>query len=138
MTRFDSGVLEMRMKLDGYVVLVAEDEVLIGMHITAELEEAGLVVIGPQSTVVGAMASIDGRHVDVAVLDLVLGSELVYPLADILAARGIPFIFATGIGGDKLPPEYARAPVCEKPFAPGSIVCAVSEAIRNNFRLAAA
>lgn len=127
----------MLVELGGNVVLVAEDEPLIAMDLTAQLEEAGLLVVGPECTIDGALASIDGRIVDVAVLDVVLRSGLVYPLADILAVRGIPFIFATGIGADKLPSKYIGTPTCEKPFAPGSILRAISAAIRNDVRLAA-
>jgi hypothetical protein len=54
--------------------------------------------------------------VSAAILDVNLDGELVYPVADLLAARNIPFAFITGYGEESLSPHYANAPVLQKPI----------------------
>ena len=59
---------------------------------------------------------IETGGIDVAVLDVNLNGQLSYPVADALAARGIPFVFSTGYGKDRLPDGYRSFPVLQKPF----------------------
>ncbi|MGH6737052.1 MAG: response regulator [Methyloceanibacter sp.] len=103
-------------KLEGLRVLVVEDEALIALQLEDMLTELGCAVVGPASRVAQALQLLDGEKVDAAVLDLNIAGELVYPVADALAHRGLPYIFATGYGVEGLTERYRDRPVLEKPF----------------------
>ena len=104
-------------ELEGRRFLVVEDEYFIAADMTASLEALGIEVVGPAASVAEALALIgrDGDRLDGAVLDIKLGNERVYPVADALRGRGIPFIFATGYDAAVVPKAYADVPRCEKP-----------------------
>lgn len=75
------------------------------------------MVLGPVATVADALALIDRvPEMDGAVLDVNLGREVAYPVADALMARGIPFLFATANDRARLPERFAHVQVCQKPF----------------------
>jgi len=66
------------------------------------LADLGCAVIGPAASVNRALAMIDAEAIDAAVLDVNLNGQMSYPIADVLAARGVPFVFSTGYGKDRL------------------------------------
>lgn len=107
-----------RDSLKGCRLLVVEDDYLIATELRYSLEEAGAVVVGPAGTVRDALAVVEreGARLDGAVLDINLRDERVYPVADALAARGVPFVFTTGYDELAIPSDYARVPRCEKPI----------------------
>jgi DNA-binding LytR/AlgR family response regulator len=104
-------------RLKGRCLLVVEDEYLIAADLTASLESIGVEVVGPAASVEEALTLVanDGDRLDGAVLDINLRNERVYPVADVLAARGVPFVFTTGYDAVAVPSPYADAPRCEKP-----------------------
>jgi CheY-like chemotaxis protein len=104
--------------LKGRCLLVVEDEYLVAADLTASLESLGAEIIGPAASVEAALSHIEntGGRLDGAVLDINLRNERVYPVADVLTARGIPFIFTTGYDAGAIPIAYTRAPRCEKPI----------------------
>jgi CheY-like chemotaxis protein len=104
--------------LRGRCLLVVEDEYLVAADLTASLESLGVEVIGPAASVEEALSLIEnsGGRLDGAVLDINLRSERVYPVADVLTARGIPFVFTTGYDAVAIPIAYTCAPRCEKPI----------------------
>jgi DNA-binding NtrC family response regulator len=104
-------------------VLVVEDEYIIAADLAASLEEAGVEVVGPAGSVNEALELIkrDGKRLICAVLDVNVGSQRVYPVADALIALGVPFVFTTGYDVIGIQPEYARAPRLEKPVDKGSL-----------------
>lgn len=116
--------------LQGRAVLIAEDEYLLASDLRRELEEAGAVVLGPVPSVEGAaaFAAGDGR-IDAAILDVNLGGEMVYPVADALAERGVRLLFATGYDQPALPVRYAATPHIEKPVGAEAVVDALRLAI---------
>lgn len=77
------------------LILVVEDEVFIAMELEGVLVEAGYQVLGPAPTVSIALSLLDGHNPDAAVLDVNLGGERVTPVAQALAARGVPFLIAS-------------------------------------------
>lgn len=108
----------------GRRLLVVEDEYMIAVELAHALEEMGAEVIGPAGSVEDALDLLgddDGR-LDAAVLDVNLRDERVYPVADALRARGVPFVFATGYDAGAIPPAYAATPRCEKPVDRGQLV----------------
>jgi CheY-like chemotaxis protein len=81
------------------------------------LTEWGCIVVGPAARVGQALKLLNEQPVDGAVLDLNIAGELVYPVADELTKRGLPYIFATGYGASGLTEPYRGQRVVEKPFA---------------------
>ena len=102
--------------LTGLRVLVVEDEALISMLIEDFLEELGCEVVGVASRFEDAMENARTLELDAAVLDVNLAGRLSYPVAQVLRARGVPVVFATGYGTEGLPTELQQAEVLSKPF----------------------
>ena len=96
-------------------LLLVEDEALVGMMMTDILTEIGFHVIGPFGKVSDAMAAITHVEFHAAVLDVNLAGELIYELADMVAARGVPFVFVTGYGAEVIDGRFAQVPVLQKP-----------------------
>ena len=107
-------------------VLVVEDEVLVGAMIRNLLTESGHVVIGPVGSIAEASAAL-AHQPDAALLDINLGNELVYPLADRLRELAIPFIFLTGYSDDAIEHRFADAAWVEKPIDPESLLRAFGQ-----------
>jgi CheY-like chemotaxis protein len=105
-------------KLKGRCYLVVEDDYFIATDLIESLEGFGIDIIGPAASVREALLLIEneGNRLDGAVLDVNLAEEHVYPVADILRERGIPFVFTTGYDATALPKLYASAPRCKKPI----------------------
>ncbi len=98
-------------------VLVVEDEYFIGDEIARALACHGIQVIGPVPTLDEALAVLAaGDRIDVAILDINLRGKMVYPVADALVVRGIPFVFATGYDNAFVRPEHRHVPVWRKPY----------------------
>jgi CheY-like chemotaxis protein len=100
----------------GNAVLLVEDESIVAMMMAEALIELGFRVIGPYSTVAEVMAAKVEMHVDAAILDINLGDELVYPLADVLNANCVPLVFVTGYGIESIDPRYVHVPLLQKPI----------------------
>lgn len=96
-------------------VLVVEDEMMIAMMIEDMLAEIGCEVIGPANRIDAALALVDS-DIELALLDVNLAGEVVYPVADRLRARGVPVIFLTGYGNVGVDPRYRDCAVLAKPF----------------------
>ena len=104
----------------GRRVLMVEDEMIVAWLLEDMLTDLGCSVIGPAGSVNQALAMIEAELIDAAVLDVNLNGEMSYPIADALAARGVPFVFSTGYNKDSLPNSYQSFPVLQKPFDPTS------------------
>jgi light-regulated signal transduction histidine kinase (bacteriophytochrome) len=116
--------------LDGARVLVAEDSAFVAMLMAEGLEAAGAVVLGPVARLAEAEALIAGSLPDAALLDIDLDGEAVFPVADLLTARGVPIVFTTGYEPRLvLPPRYARAAVLPKPCRGDEAAAAVRLAL---------
>jgi CheY-like chemotaxis protein len=100
-------------------ILVVDDESLIVMLLEDMLLDLGCNVVGPASAVAPAIALIEaaGQTIDGAILDVNLRGELIYPVADLLQARNVPFVFVTGYASHGVDPRYAAIPAVAKPFA---------------------
>jgi DNA-binding response OmpR family regulator len=80
------------------------------------LAECGHSVIGPIARASEAVAAAKEREFDAAILDINLGDGMAYPIADILSARGVPFIFVTGYDADTVEDRFRKVPVLQKPI----------------------
>ena len=102
--------------LAGLRVLVVEDEMMVSMLIEDMLGDLGCQVVGPASRIEDALELMNSAAIDCAVLDVNLGGQPIFPLADILRERGRPFAFATGYGDAGLREADRGTPVLQKPF----------------------
>ena len=103
--------------LSGVRVLVVEDEAPILMLVTDLLEEFGCQVTGTAGNLARALELAAAWVFDLALLDVNLAGERVFPVADLLAGRGVPFVFVTGYGVAGLRDDLKARPVVTKPFA---------------------
>ncbi len=97
-------------------VLLVEDESMIAMMMEQTLRELELEVVGPFSTVKDAVAAIERAPVDAGILDINLGGEMAYPIAQILQSRKIPFVFMTGYGADTMERPFPEVRIFQKPL----------------------
>jgi two-component sensor histidine kinase len=102
--------------LDGKRVLLVEDEALVGMMMQEALTDLGFQVIGPINTMAAAADAVRQGNFHAAILDVNLNGEFVYPLADVIAARGVPFIFVTGYGAEGVETRFSKVPILQKPI----------------------
>jgi PAS domain S-box-containing protein len=102
--------------VNGKQVMVVEDEALVALVESDALTELGYEVAGPFSRLAEALAAVEQGGIAAAILDINLGGTLVYPVAEELSARGIPFIFVTGYGTESVDARFAQIPVLQKPI----------------------
>jgi CheY-like chemotaxis protein len=108
-------------------VLIVEDEYFVADDIARAVTEAGGEVVGPAPTEAAALALLALGPVDVGVLDVGLRSGTAFPIADVLLARGTPFVFATGYSRACLPEGYQNVVTWEKPFDPSALAQRLAE-----------
>ena len=97
-------------------VLVVEDEYLIRMLLEDMLDELGYAGAAAVGTISEARQIATNGEFNAAILDVNLDGQEIYPVADILAERGLPFVFVTGYGERSLPEPYRGRPALQKPF----------------------
>jgi CheY-like chemotaxis protein len=97
-------------------VLVVEDELMIRMLLEDMLGELGYAIAAQAADIDQALAAAKSADFDLAILDVNLNGQPISPVADALAARGTPFVFATGYGERGLPEPYRDRPALKKPF----------------------
>lgn len=106
-------------------VLVVEDEYFIADDFAQALDRAGAIVVGPASTDKEAFALLDREDPDIAILDINLRGDMSFAIADELAKRGLPFVFATGYDGGAIPERHAHRPRWQKPSRIKDMVAAL-------------
>ena len=103
--------------LEGLRILVVEDEAMVAMLIEGMLEALGCQLVEWAASIPAALKAIDGNEFDGALLDMNLSGEVVYPLAEVLASRRLPFVFVTGYGQTaEAKARFPETPVLKKPF----------------------
>lgn len=96
-------------------IMLVEDEALVAMSVNELMTDFGFSVVGPFGRVAEAAAALKKGGIDAAILDINLGGELVYPLAEKLVEAKVPFIFVTGYGPESIDSRFAAVPVLQKP-----------------------
>jgi DNA-binding response OmpR family regulator len=96
-------------------VLVVEDEFFVSKVLAADLRQAGYDVVGPYSTVAAAMSAVQSETFDGAILDINLKGQLVYPVAEELIRRQLPFMFLSGYALINLPEQFRHYQRLAKP-----------------------
>ena len=111
-------------KLSGRHVLIVEDEALVAIDLQFALEDAGAEVLGPAMSLPDALAMVEqSARIDCALLDVDLAGHDVYPVAQALQRRGIPFLLHTGHGSRRAHGEmFPGAITCLKPTLPETLI----------------
>ena len=116
--------------LQGRRVLVIEDESLVAMLLETILDDMGCTVVGPESNIDdGLRAATTEGALDAALLDVNVAGREVFPVAEALKARGVPFVFSTGYGEAGLPDHWRGHPTIQKPFTEIAIRDALMKAL---------
>ena len=110
-------------------ILIVEDEPLIAMMLEDFLESLGHRVHGTCDTVAEALEQTDKGGFDLAILDVNLKGESVWPVATKLREKNVPFVIATGGHVDPPPAEFANVPVIEKPYTVDRVMPALDAAL---------
>ncbi len=97
-------------------ILVVEDEYLIRMLLEDMLADLGHTVAAAVGTIAEAKELAAEGDFNCAVLDVNLDGQEIFPVADILMKRNMPFVFVTGYGEGSLPETYRGCPTLQKPF----------------------
>ncbi|SFV30338.1 CheY chemotaxis protein or a CheY-like REC (receiver) domain [Devosia crocina] len=109
-------------KFSGSRVFVVEDETLVLFNLEDILAELGCEVVSQAMRLEQALTLAQAANdVDVAILDVNIGGTTVFPVAEILAEKGIPLLFATGYGREGLPVEWQDQAVIVKPYSPSDV-----------------
>ena len=106
-------------------VLIVEDEIVVALFLEDVLDEFGYQVAGVVTQLDDAMAR--DQDYDIALLDVHINGRNVFDFADMLAVRGIPFVFATGYGDSKFAPRGFDAPLIKKPYDVTQVAAALAE-----------
>lgn len=120
----------MTQPLTGRRVLIVEDGSLVAMLLETILEDMECVPVGPAANVdEGAALARDAADLDAALLDVNVAGRQVFPVAEALKARGVPFVFSTGYGEGGLPDEWRGNPTIQKPFTEIAVRDALMKAL---------
>lgn len=103
--------------LHGLHLLLVEDDYLLALGLADSARDLGAEVFGPVAAVEDALTLVRQLpELDAAILDVNLGSETIFPVADALRARGVPFVFSTASDIAAMPARFRDVPLCRKPF----------------------
>jgi CheY-like chemotaxis protein len=120
-----------RYPLQGHRILVADDEIVIALDIEATLVDAGAEILGPSTTLAHALKLAERETLSAATLDIRLGRQTTEAVADVLAQRGIPFVFYSGQAlPSSMRERWPQAVVIAKPVEPRVILAAVTKLIK--------
>lgn len=115
-------------EFSGKRILVLEDEPLVAFALEDMLLELGCEVVGPANTLAQAAELANTQTIDAAVLDINIDGERSYGIAELLAAKGVPHIFATGYNPEDLP--FGAAGVLTKPYRASDVEAALAKALK--------
>ena len=108
-------------------VLIAEDEFLVYLALEEDLRANGFAIVGPFTTLADTQDAAMRERIDLALLDINLGGEMIFPVADALIARKIPFLFLSGYSSGAVPEGYRHFPRFEKPYDPAKLMAALRQ-----------
>lgn len=112
-------------------ILVVEDENFQAMAMSWMIEDAGYSVVGPEASVAATRRVVTQQRVDLALLDVLLGSETVFPISRLLDSLCTPFIFVTVCSPAALPAEFQARPLIPKPYKPEALVSSIQAILQN-------
>jgi CheY-like chemotaxis protein len=112
-------------------ILVVEDENFQAMAMSWMIEDAGYSVVGPEASVETTRKVLAQHRVDLALLDVLLGGETVFPVLRLLDRLGTPFILVTSYSPAALPAEYQARPLIPKPYEPKALVSSIQAILQD-------
>src|SRR5271156_1814766 len=112
----------------GKRVLVVEDEVMIRMLLEGMLTDLGHTVAAEAGSIDEALALAKQGDFDIAILDVNLDGKPITPVVEVLIARNVPFVFASGYGQSGVPEAYRSSQALQKPFQAAALAKAIDEA----------
>jgi CheY-like chemotaxis protein len=112
-------------------ILIVEDEAMIAMLVEDMVLDFGSEVVGPAAKMADAISLAQSATLDAAILDVNVSGSVIFPVAEILSKRGIPYIFATGYGSTGIPPRFQSHPTLPKPFSYQSLAEVLRDALAN-------
>ncbi len=115
----------------GKRVFVVEDELMIRLLLQDMLADLGHTLAGEAGRIEDAVALAKEGDFDVAILDVNLNGQPISPVVEVLIARGVPFLFATGYGQRGVPERYRGTPTLQKPFQSDALAAALKTVARN-------
>lgn len=118
--------------LNGVRVLVVEDEAAISMLLEDMLLDFGCTVVGPAARLSTALEMASRETFDVAILDVNVAGEPIYPVAEAIVARDRPLVFSTGYGGAGIREPFRDRPVVQKPFSQADLKRTLIGAMRKS------
>jgi len=110
--------------------LIVEDEALVAMFIEDVLTDLGHEVVAVASRLEDGLKMASAAAIDFAILDVNLNGERSFPIAEALARRAVPFLFATGYGSAGVIDEWSHIPVLQKPFQQAELGAVIARALR--------
>ena len=105
---------------------------MIRMMVADMLEELGYRVAAEAGDINEAMRLAQATEFDIAILDVNVNGKVISPVADVIKAKGRPFIFATGYGSSGLPEQYRDRPALQKPFQLDALAKTIEAALRGS------
>ncbi len=114
----------------GGSVFLVEDEVMIRMMVADMLEELGYRVAAEAGDINEAVRLAETTEFDIAILDVNVNGKVISPVAEVVARRGRPFVFATGYGAQGLPEEFRDRPTLQKPFQMETLAQVLANALK--------
>jgi CheY-like chemotaxis protein len=110
-------------------VLIVEDEMTIALLLEEMVEELGHEVAGLAMRLPQAVELARTCVLDLAILDVNLDGHMSYPVAEILAGRDVPYVFATGYGSAGIEPDHRHGVIIKKPYAMADIQAAIENCV---------
>jgi two-component SAPR family response regulator len=117
--------------LTGLRVLIVEDEFLVGLILEDDLKAKGSEIVATCQTLVDGTRAAENSEFDLAILDINLNGEMVFPLADVLVSRSKPLIFLSGYIAN-LPERFAKFEAVSKPYQILELESAIARALAAN------
>lgn len=109
-------------------LIVVEDNLLIAMEVASLAERCGCAVVGTAGTVREALALAEAGQLDGAILNINMGGQQVWPVAELLQAQGVPFVFITGYERPQIPGPFRNTTILSKPLTFNALDSALKEA----------
>jgi CheY-like chemotaxis protein len=117
------------MALDGLRILLVEDDGLVAMSVEEMLSDLGCTVAAHAGSLAEAFEKARAGGFELALLDVSLHGNMVFPVAELLSEQGIPFAFASGYGASGLPESFRNRPIVPKPFQIEDLSAGLSAAL---------
>ena len=102
--------------LRGRRILVIEDSPVVAPFAAELLEEVGFTVVGPAPTLAAARELIENASFDGALLDVHIRGERIFPICEVLASKGVPFVLTSGYADWSMPEKWQDRPRLQKPY----------------------